>query len=68
VRRGEGSLVEENLKDPGVGWRIILRWIFRDWNVEAWTGLIWLRMGQVVGTSNCGNETSGSIKCGKFLD
>jgi hypothetical protein len=52
----------DNLKDPGVGWRIILRWIFRDWNVEAWTGLIWLRMGQVMGTSNCNNETSGSIK------
>ena len=24
--------------------RIILRWIFRKWNGEAWTGLIWLRM------------------------
>jgi len=24
--------------------------------------------GQVVGTCECGNETSGSIKCGEFLD
>jgi hypothetical protein len=24
--------------------------------------------GQVVGTCECGNETSGSIKCGNFLD
>jgi hypothetical protein len=27
----------------------------------AWTGLIWLRIG-------CGNEPSGSIKRGEFLD
>ena len=24
--------------------------------------------GQVAGTCECGNEPSGSIKCGKFLD
>ena len=24
--------------------------------------------GQVAGTSECGNEPSGSIKCGEFLD
>jgi len=24
--------------------------------------------GQVVGSCDCGNETSGSIKCGEFLD
>jgi hypothetical protein len=22
-----------------------LRWIFRKWNVEAWTGSVWLRIG-----------------------
>jgi hypothetical protein len=69
IIRGENSLMErDNLKDPAIYWRIILRWIFRKWDVEAWTGLIWLRMGQVAGTCNCGNEPSGSIKCGKFLD
>jgi hypothetical protein len=25
--------------------RIILRWIFRKWDVEEWTGLIWVRIG-----------------------
>ena len=30
---------------PGVDGRIILRWIFRKWDVRAWTGSIWLRMG-----------------------
>jgi hypothetical protein len=24
---------------------IILKWIFRKWDVEVWTGLIWLRIG-----------------------
>ena len=25
--------------------RIILRWIFRKWNVGVWTGSTWLRIG-----------------------
>jgi len=33
------------LKDPGIYGRIVLRWIFRAWDVEAWTGLISLRVG-----------------------
>jgi hypothetical protein len=32
------------LKDPGVDERIILKWILRKWD-EAWTGMIWLRIG-----------------------
>jgi hypothetical protein len=27
-----------HLEDPGVDGRIILRWIFRKWDVGAWTG------------------------------
>jgi hypothetical protein len=34
---------------------------------EVWTGLNWLRIGQVAVTCKCGNEPSGSIKCGEFL-
>jgi len=30
----------DHLKTPIVDGRIILRWIFRKWNVGAWTGLI----------------------------
>jgi hypothetical protein len=30
--------------DQGVDGRIILRWIFRKWDVEVWTGLSWLRI------------------------
>jgi len=30
-------------------------------------GMDWIE-GQVAGTCECGNEPSGSIKCGEFLD
>ena len=41
-----GNLRErDHSEDPGVGGMIILRKIFRKWDVEAWTGLIWLRIG-----------------------
>jgi len=34
-----------HVEDPGVDGRIILSWIFRKWDVEVWTGSIWLRIG-----------------------
>jgi hypothetical protein len=41
-----GELRErDHLGDPGVGGRIILRWIFRNWDMGAWTGSSWLRIG-----------------------
>jgi hypothetical protein len=56
------------LEDPGVDGRIILRWIFRKWDVEALILSTWLRIGRGAGTCECGNETSGSIKCVGFID
>ena len=53
---------------PGVDGRIVLRWIFRKWDVEVWTGSSWLRIGTGSGHLCFGNEPSGSIKCGEFLD
>jgi hypothetical protein len=39
----------DNLGDRGVDGRIILRWIFRKWDVEVRTGSSWLRIGTVGG-------------------
>jgi hypothetical protein len=55
------------LKDPGVDGTIILRWIFRMWDLRAWTASIWLRIGIGADTCKCGNVPWGSIKCGEFL-
>jgi hypothetical protein len=33
------------LGDPGVDGKIILRWIFRNWDLGVWTGSSWLRIG-----------------------
>jgi len=36
----------DHLGDLDVDGMIILRWIFRKWDVGAWTGSIWLRIGK----------------------
>jgi hypothetical protein len=41
-----GNLRERgHLGDWGVDGRIMLRWIFRRWNMGVWTGFSWLRIG-----------------------
>jgi len=50
--------------DLGVDAWIILGRISRRWDVGIWTGLGW----PMIGTGECGNEPSGSVKCGEFLD
>jgi hypothetical protein len=41
-----GNLMERgHLEDPDVVVRIIVRWTSRKWDVGAWTGSIWLRIG-----------------------
>jgi len=63
VNRREG----DHWGDLGVyGW-IILGWISRRWDVGIWTGLGWPRI-ETGDVSECGNEPSGSVKCGEFLD
>ena len=37
--------VRDHLVDPVVDGRIILKWIFRKWDVWVWTGWSWLRIG-----------------------
>jgi hypothetical protein len=48
------------MEDSGVDGRIILRWIFRKWDVGPWTESSWFRIG-----TGC---KYGCIKCGEFLD
>jgi hypothetical protein len=51
-RRGLYRVLEENvseryhLKDPDIDGRILLRWVFRKWDVVVWTGSSWLRIGR----------------------
>ena len=40
---------KSHLGEPGVDGRIILRCIFRKWDVGVWTGSSWLRIGTVGG-------------------
>jgi hypothetical protein len=40
-----GNLRERNhWGDSGIDWRIILGFIFRNWDMGVWTGLGWLRI------------------------
>jgi hypothetical protein len=56
-----------HVEDPGVDVRIILKWIFKKWD-GACTGSMWFRIGAGGGLCKCGNECSGSVKCGEILD
>jgi hypothetical protein len=64
-----GNLRErENLGDPVIDGRLILRWIFRKWNVGYGPDRAGLGWGQVAGACECGNDPWCPIKCGEFLD
>jgi hypothetical protein len=56
------------LEELGIDGRIILSWIYGKWDVGAWTGSNWLRIGTGGGNCEYSNEPLGSIKCGEFLE
>jgi hypothetical protein len=57
---------KKTLEDRGVDERKILKKILEKWD-GAWTGSIWLT-GTGGGSCERGDEPSGSIKCGEFLE
>ena len=36
---------KDQLEDPDIDGKIILRWIFRKWDLRVWNGSSWLRKG-----------------------
>ena len=65
VGRSEGW---NHLEDLGVDGSMILKWVFKNWGGGVdWIGLAQKR-GRVAGCCECCNESSGSVKCGEFLD
>jgi hypothetical protein len=56
------------LEDPDLDRRIILRWIFRKWDMADGLDGYDSGQGQVTGTCKCGNEPSGCVKYVEFLD
>jgi len=42
---GKCLMERHNFGYLGVDGMIILKWILKNWKREAWTGLIWLRIG-----------------------
>jgi hypothetical protein len=52
------------LGDPGVDGRIILKLTCKKWDGS----MDWTEYKEVAGCCECGNELSGFINCGEFLD
>jgi hypothetical protein len=64
-----GNLREgDHSEDSGVDGRIILKWIFERLDEGHGLDRSGLGQGQVAGCFECGDEPSGSIKCGEFLE
>jgi hypothetical protein len=58
----ENLTERDSLGEPGVHGRIIIK---MDLQEEGCGGMDWIQLAE---TCECGNEPSGSTKCGEFLD
>jgi hypothetical protein len=59
---------KDYLEDMSLDGKIILEWILGKQGGRMWTGCIWIRIGINRGSCEHGNEPSGFIICGEFLD
>jgi hypothetical protein len=57
--------VRVHLEELDVNGKIIFKWIFKQLDGKAWTGLMWLRIGK--GTCECGNKPLDYIKFREFF-
>jgi hypothetical protein len=51
---------KENLEDKGVDGRMGSKWTLGRMVGGVWSGFMWLRIGILVGSCECGDEPSGS--------
>jgi hypothetical protein len=58
----------DNLGDPGIAGRIILRCTVKTWGGGHGQDRSGSGYGQVAGACDCGSERSDSITCGAFID
>ena len=58
VGKPEGK---RTLGRPRHRWKDNTKMDFQEVGLGIWTGSSWLKIGQVAGTCECGNELSGSI-------
>ena len=65
---GRNLRERDNLENRSVNGKKISRWIFKRGDVGHGLDRCGSGQGQVAGTCECGNEPSGSLRCGKFLD
>ena len=64
-----GNLRERHhFEDLDIDARMTLNWFFKNWHGKSENGKTCSGWGWVVGSWEKGNEPSGSIKCGEFLD
>jgi hypothetical protein len=65
VEKPEGK---RPLGRPRRRWEDNIKMDLQEVGCRGMTGSSWLRIGHVAGTCEYGNEPSGPIKCGEFLD
>jgi hypothetical protein len=65
---GRNAREREHLEVPGTDGKMILKWLFREWDGGQGLDCSGSGLGQVAGYCKNGNEHSGSIKYREFVN